>query len=163
MQKIDELRKEDPARCKLLFEQGEKLLSLAKSGSVSRFQAAVAAVKQEDMLLFFARRIFMTALLGGHYMLAQVMLDNGFAVSLPGLPSTPLHDILQVTEDDSSAAAVAEFLVARAKLDVNSPAEQSWETPAGSWPAHADTATVLRSLLGSCLLTWPGWLAVRPG
>lgn len=120
------LKENDPDRCAFVYALGEEMITLAKNGRYSKFQQKLLALDENEVFLFFTRRMFLASLMGFHFSLSDLMLSHGFKVETQGLPS-PLHEVLN-TADDALAVATIEFLVERCKLDVDTCSPGTWET-----------------------------------
>ena len=117
MQRFQKLREENPEKCKLVFKNCEDMIKSASNGSLSRFRRAVMTTNVDDMFQFFSHKMFITSLLNNHFMITSIMLDEDYNVNMTG-KTCPLHECLSQVNDELGCN-IAEFLITRGKIDVN--------------------------------------------
>jgi hypothetical protein len=126
MQAFTALRESNPEKAKLIFENGAKLVEHAKAGEFRKIRLIVDSLEEGDFLVYFVSQMMLASLLGGHLMITQFIIDQGYPISNHHIPNS-LHQCLELTED-GNGAAVVEFLSAK-KFDINLQQQLSWLTP----------------------------------
>lgn len=125
MKAFASLRESNPDKAKLMFENGTKLVDHSKAGEFRKIRMIVDNCEEGDFLVYFVSQMMLQSLLGGHLMITQYIIDQGYPISNHHIPNS-LHQCLELTED-ANGAAVVEFLCAK-KYDINRQQQQSWLT-----------------------------------
>jgi hypothetical protein len=120
------LRESDPVKAKMVFENGTKLVEHAKAGEFRKIRIIVDSCEEGDFLMYFVSQMMLGSLLGGHLMITQFIIDQGYPISNYHIPNS-LHQCLEITED-SNGANVVEFMSAK-KFDINRQQPLTWLTP----------------------------------
>ena len=100
------------------------------SGAYRVVNDAVNGAADDDIFFYFAVKMFHTALINGHIMIANFLLDQGFPLQYAGTTGVPhpLTEAIAVVED-FRAIAIIEFLVIGKRMDVNAQPPPNWLTP----------------------------------
>jgi hypothetical protein len=120
------MRESDPERARLIFSNGVKVVEHTKAGEFRKIRLIVDSCDEGDCLMYFVSKMMLDSLLGGHLMITQFIIDQGYPISNYHIPNA-LHECLELTED-GNGANVVEFLSAK-KFDLNRQQSQSWLTP----------------------------------
>lgn len=126
MQAFATLRESNPEKARLVFENGTKLVEHAKAGEFRKIRMIVDSCDEGDFLVYFVSQMMLGSLLGGHLMITQFIIEQGYPIGNYHIPNA-LHQCLELTED-GNGALVVEFLSAK-KFDINRQEQGSWLTP----------------------------------
>lgn len=127
MQAFTTLRQSNPEKARMVFESGTKLVEHAKAGEFRKIRMIVDSCEGvDDFLVYFVSQMMLESLLGGHLMITQYIIDQGYPISNYHIPNA-LHQCLELTED-GNGALVVEFLSAK-KFDLNRQQQLTWLTP----------------------------------
>ncbi|KAJ1439385.1 hypothetical protein B484DRAFT_323561 [Ochromonadaceae sp. CCMP2298] len=127
LRRFKELAKDEPERSKQIYANGEKLITLAATGEYAQFKRFASSVEKADLMTYFTAKALMASLVGGHLMLSNFILDNGYPLHLEkGVPNL-LHDCLRELSDYECVSIVA--LLASKGIDVNKQEKETWLAP----------------------------------
>jgi hypothetical protein len=130
MEHIERLRSSDPVLFGHRFALGDGLVRSCTSGALRKVVEAINGAEDDDIFFYFAVKMFHAALINGHIMIANFLLDQGFPLQYAGTTGVPhpLTEAIAVVED-FRAIAIIEFLVIGKRMDVNAQPPPNWFTP----------------------------------
>lgn len=130
MEQMERLRASDPVLFGHRFALGDELVRSCANGALRKVVEAVNGAEDDDIFFYFAVKMFHAALINGHIMIANFLLDQGFPLQYAGTSGVPhpLTEAIAVV-DDFRAIAIIEFLVIGKRMDVNTQPPPNWLTP----------------------------------
>ena len=119
------LRATDPVKARQIHDRGEALIVLAQQGKFMKLRDFINTVQEDELLTYYVVRAYKAALLGGHLMVASLLIDEGYPFSKASVPAVLLEVMAEL--DDEKCYDIVEFLLSKG-YDVNLAAQGTWLT-----------------------------------
>jgi len=121
------LRRNEPERCKKIYEDGEALVSCASKGQLSKLRGILDSLDKDDILIYHIHKMFVESLVHGYFMVSDYILDHGYPYRSLGVPPA-LHECLLFAAEDARAQEITEFLCVKKRFDINFQEGKDWMT-----------------------------------